>query len=101
MGRCELLFFVYKPNWPYILLAIIDLTHIGLTIWGSVEFFTDLYDLIQCYIELPILTNFMFIVIVIGYLYIVRMLVMIFHFKFGVRILRYLRRNFRYFNKYD
>ena len=83
-GWVELLFFVYKPNLPYVLLTIIDLIHLGLTIWGTIEFFTDLIGLINCYIELPMLSNFMFIIVVLGYLYVVRMLVTIFHFKFGV-----------------
>lgn len=101
MGWVEWLFFVYRPNWPYYILVTIDLIHLGLTIWGTIEFFTDLIGLINCYIELPILSNFMFIVVIIGYIYVIRMLVTIFHFKFGIRILRYIRANCRYFRRYD
>eukprot|EP00347_Sterkiella_histriomuscorum_P001975 403369950 len=61
-GWVEWLFFVYQPRWPYVILVSIDLIHLGLTIWGTIEFFTDLIGLIECYLELPILSNFMFIV---------------------------------------
>lgn len=101
MGWVELLFFVYKPKWAYIMLILIDLIHLGLTIWGTVEFFTDIIGLIECYLELPILTNFMFIAVIIGYIYVIRMLVTIFHFKYGINILRFIRRKFSYFRKYD
>ena len=75
--------------------------HIGLTIWGSIEFFVPIKQMIVCYIELPVLSNFMFILIVAGYMVVLRVLTTVIHFKFGVRLYRWLRRTFRCFRKFD
>ena len=101
LGSFELVFFVYRPCWVYLLLGIIDLVHIGLTAWGTFEFFTDLAGIMNCYFEIPILSNFMFIIVIVGYIIIARLLVMLFHFKYGIRILRWVRRTFRYFRRFD
>lgn len=55
----------------------------------------------NCYLEVPVLANFMLIMLILGYIYIGRVFFTIIHYKFGVRIYRYLRRNLRYFKRYD
>ena len=45
-GNYEVIFLILNRDWGYYLLIIIDLAHIGLTIWGSVEFFRDILEII-------------------------------------------------------
>jgi len=101
MGRCELLFLDYSRIWAFVALVLIDLVHLGLTVWGTVEFVTDLHGLLHCYIEAPLLSNFMFMCIIIGYLYSVRLFITVIHFKYGIRILRNMRQRCRCFRRYD
>jgi hypothetical protein len=39
--------------------------------------------------------------VVVGYLFFFRIFVTIVHYKFGLRLYRYIRRSFRRFNQYD
>jgi hypothetical protein len=59
LGWFYCLFIVFdQGNWPYFLLLLVDLSHLSLTIWGSIEFFKDLRQIIICYLEVPVLANF-------------------------------------------
>lgn len=55
----------------------------------------------NCYFEIPILANFMLIMVILGYLYVLRIFITMLHYKFGVRIYRYMRRNLRIFRRFD
>ena len=101
LGRWELLFLDYQGNWVYVLLVLMDLAHLGLAIWGSIEFFTDLRGLLDCFLQEPIFNNFVFMSIAVGYLYSIRLLITIVHFKYGIPILRWMRRRFSCFRRYD
>jgi hypothetical protein len=102
LGWFYCLFIVFdQGNWPYFLLLLVDLSHLSLTIWGSIEFFKDLRQIIICYLEVPVLANFMFVLIIIGYAFAVRSLVTIFHFKFGPFFWRLIRRTCPCFRRFD
>lgn len=76
----------YKKNWLFLYLLLIEAIHLTLTIIGSYMNFNELKDLLVCYLEIPLLANFMFILIILGYIYVLRMIVTVFHFWFGYRI---------------
>ena len=80
-----------KYNWLFITLLIIDLMNVILTIEGSILTFNDVEPLFVCYLEIPMLANFMFILVILGYIYFLRMIVTIVHFWFGVRIYSWIK----------
>ncbi|CDW84121.1 e3 ubiquitin-protein ligase sis3-like [Stylonychia lemnae] len=97
-GAFELVLEVYNRNWAYIVVLSIDMFHLALTIWGTIQI-----ERVKppCFFEIPALSNFMLIMVILGYIYLARVIVTVTHYKFGVRIYRYLRRNLRVFRKYD
>ena len=88
----------YTRNWLYLTLLAVDIVHLTLSVWGTVIFANAIHG---CYLEVPVTSNFVFILIVLGYVYFLRIFPLIFVYKFGVRIQRYFRRTLRLFRKYD
>ncbi|TNV76783.1 hypothetical protein FGO68_gene1127 [Halteria grandinella] len=101
LGWFQCLFIIYQGNLPHIVLSFIDAAHLVLTILGSKEFFPDLQNLLMCYYEIPVLANIMFILLLLGYMYIIRWLVSIFHFKFGPVIWYWIRTRCPCFRRFD
>eukprot|EP00347_Sterkiella_histriomuscorum_P007353 403349272 len=98
MGAFEITLQVYEKSWAYIVLVIIDVINLSITIWGTFIFQNSLS---YCYFEEPVLTNFILILIILGYIYFLRVVPLIFHYKYGVRIYRHIRQRFRCFRRYD
>lgn len=73
-------------------MVVIDSVHIVLTINGSIMNFGDMKHLLVCYIEIPMLANFMFILVILGYIYVLRLIATIIHFWFGPNIYVWLKR---------
>lgn len=101
LGVILCIFMVHQHNWPYLILFAIDICQLGLTIWGSLQFFEDLHQILICYLELPILANFMFVLLIIGYIFCLRGIVTIIHFKFGPQIWAWIRRRCPCFRRLD
>ena len=83
LGLILCLFISYRGHWPYAVLTVVDLSHFYITIWGTREFFEDISQIVYCYLELPIHTNFMFIMLIVGYAFTFRAVITVFHFWLG------------------
>lgn len=89
----------YPRNWFYIYLFALELLHLSLTIWGSVLNFSDINSLLTCYTDLTLLANFMFILVILGYIYFLRMCFTTLHFWLGYKILTFFKRRIRCLRK--
>lgn len=94
-----LIFKSYPKNWLYLYLICLEFLHLGLTTWGSFINFTDFSDMVDCYTELTLLSSFMFILIILGYIYILRLFCTTLHFWLGFSIYTWLKRNIRCLRK--
>ncbi len=101
IGWFECIFIIFDGNWPYLVLLVVDISNVALHIWAIRTFFNDIKLTIVCYLEYPILTNAMFIMIIIGFVILFRPLVMILHFKFGPSFWRWARRKCPCFKRFD
>ena len=90
-----IIFSNYHNKWLYGYLVLIEAFNLVLTIYGSYMNFNDMNKLLVCYMEVPLLANFMFILIILGYIYIFRMLVTVLHFWFGHQIYMWMKRKWR------
>lgn len=63
--------------------------------------FHDIKKFVICFPEIPLLTNFMFILMILGYIYILRMLITVLHFWFGLTIYHWLKMKFRCLSKHE
>jgi len=95
------LFNSYRRHWPHAVLTLVDLSHFYLTVWGTKEFFDEISEIVYCYLEIPIHTNFMFIMIIIGYVFTFRMAITVFHFWFGTWIWNQIRQRCPCFRRLD
>lgn len=96
-----LVFHDYNSNLYYLYLLLVDLTHIGFTIYGTVMNIGHVREVVVCYIEMPVLCNFMYILLLLGYMYCLRMFMTILHFKFGIKIYAWLKTVCRCFRTYE
>ena len=101
LGLILCLFMVHRKCWPYITLFLVDVFHLLLTLKGTKEFFEDIYVMANCFFELPLLTNFMFILLIIGYLVFLRFFALVFHFWLGPSIWSFIRRRCPCFRRLD
>jgi hypothetical protein len=90
-----------NANWYYLLLTAIELGHLSLTISGTVMSLNENVNTFGCYLELPMMTNFMYVLILLGYVYCLRFVATLVHFKFGIYIYRFLRNNLRCLRSHD
>lgn len=97
-GDVDLILQVYNRNLVYILLCLIDICHLGMTAWGTALLKNKI---LLCYKDLPNMSNFILILVVLGYIYFCRIFVTLIHYKFGVYIYRFIRRRFRRFHQFD
>ena len=87
-----MVYYSYKGLWPYLVLFTIDVFQTAVTIWGSViQFGGSKYDYFECMIEMPLALNFQLVALIMGYIYIVRMIFTLVHFKYGPLIYEALR----------
>jgi len=89
--KTMMIFINFKMSWIYFVLLFIDLVNVVLTIYGSMLYFGDFNEMMNCFFEITILTNFMFVLILLGYVYFIRLLVTQLHFNFGIKIYKYLK----------
>ena len=101
MGWVEFQYILFESNWPYIVLSLVEIGHLVLTVWGSIEFFDDFHKLFNCYMEIPLFSNATFMLLLFGYLVTLRGLVIIIHFRFGPSILRWLYRACPCFRRFE
>lgn len=94
-----IVFRAYPKNWLYLYLIGLETIHAALTIWGSYLNFSDEKKTIPCFDEITLLCSFMFILVVLGYIYVIRMIVTFFHFWLGYSIYTWLKRKIRFLRK--
>lgn len=102
-GWFELLYLHFPYASPaFALLGVIDCINFALTMWGSKLFFGESSsDITECMIELPSLVNFMLILLVFGYLMMVRTLITWAHFRYGKSVYAWIRRKGPCFRRFD
>ena len=94
-----IVFRAYPKSWLYVYLIVLEVMHLVLTIWGSILNFGDEDKIIACFKDITLLSSFMFILVVLGYIYIVRMFVTTFHFWLGYSIYTWLKRRIRFLRR--
>jgi hypothetical protein len=102
-GWFDLLYLSYMASkWPFIILIVIDLIQMTLTIWGSAFYFGSTTEVFfNCMFELPNMVNFQLVILLMGYLYMIRMIITICHFTFGTQLYRWIRRTCPCFRRFD
>lgn len=91
-----------EQNWFYLVLTLIEIVNLFLTIFGTTMNLSESHDqMLICYLELPMVCNFMYVLIILGYLNIFRFLTTLLHFRFGIHIYRWLRNHFSYLRNHD
>lgn len=102
-GWFELLYFHFPHRSPaFALLGVIDVIHFALTVWGSKLFFGETSsDITECMISMPSLVNFMLILLVFGYLMMVRIVITWTHFRYGKSVYSWIRRKGPCFRRFD
>jgi len=70
-------------------------------VWGVRSFFSDFRETIGCYIALPVITNVMFFMLIVGSFVLLRPLIIVLHFRFGPAIWRWIRRKGPCFRRFD
>mmetsp|Transcript_17648 Transcript_17648/g.12578 ORF Transcript_17648/g.12578 Transcript_17648/m.12578 type:complete len:179 (+) Transcript_17648:112-648(+) len=78
--------------WAYLVLCSVEVVHLWLSCWGALLYFTkDLEAFSVCYDEVPMLINFLLILVVIGFTYFVRFIFIVLQFGFGAKIFKFLK----------